>query len=403
MKRALVLDGRTLSSLAVCRSLGRRGYSVHCGDSFDWNLTRFSKYVAESITYPSAQQRPNAFLEELLDQVSSVDYDVVIPTRDATTQRIAEHQERFERFTNLYVADPDVINRFMDKGETIKFASKIGTPVPPTYFPERIDIDSIASEVSYPALVRPRRTSGSRGIRRVESPDELRSEYPSITAEYGTPIIQEFIEKTGYTTACVLLDENQNEIASFSYERVKEYPLSGGPTVVGVSTDDTRAKRFATELLKEAEWKGPAEVEFIIDEDGRPRLLEVNPRFWMPVHLAVVSGIDFPYLVAELAQNNPVNCHENYDTGVKYRWMLPNEILHLVDSSDKVADFVDMIRFRNGTVCYGVLSTSDPSPVVGTAVQSVQFLLDREKREAVLNRGTSEDSLDATRIPSKKR
>ncbi|MDG5819755.1 ATP-grasp domain-containing protein [Natronococcus sp. A-GB7] len=290
----------------------------------------------------------------------------------------------------------------MDKGETIKLASTIGTPVPPTYFPERIDVDSIASEVSYPALIRPRRSSGSRGIRRVDSPDELRSEYPSIASEYGTPIIQEFIEKTGYTTACVLLDDNQNEIASFSYERVKEYPLSGGPTVVGVSTDDARAKQFAIDLLEEAGWKGPAEVEFIIDEDGRPRLLEVNPRFWMPVHLAVVSGVDFPYLVAELAQNNPVNRHERYDTGVTYRWVLPNEILRLIDSGDRVPDFVDMVRFWDGTVCYGVLSATDPSPVVGTAVQSVQFLLDRDKRDAVLNRDTSGGTAEAARAPSRK-
>ena len=119
-------------------------------------------------------------------------------------------------------------------------------------------------------------------------------------------MIQEYVQKKSYCTACVLLDHHSDEVASFAYERVKEYPLSGGPTVVGVSCSNDEVIGYAKSLLKSIGWKGVAEVEFIIDQQGIPKLLEVNPRFWMPLNLAIQSGVDFPYLLYQLAMKNPV-------------------------------------------------------------------------------------------------
>ncbi|NKE36553.1 ATP-grasp domain-containing protein [Natronococcus sp. JC468] len=384
-KKALVLDGRTLSSLAVVRSLGQKEYTVHSGESFKWNLTRFSKYVDKHFSYPPAEDEPKHFVNTLLNVVKQADYDVVIPTRDRTTELLAKHQDRFQEYTNLYLAEADVISTFMDKGETIKLAREADVPTPPTYFPEETDLETIKDEIEYPALVRARRSSGSRGIVRTESDEELEDAYETVQEEYETPMIQEYIEKTGYTTACILLDDNQEQVASFSYERIKEYPLTGGPTVVGVSTDDAEAKEAATKLLQEGSWKGVAEVEFILDQDGTPRLLEVNPRFWMPVHLAVKSGVDFPYLISEIAMGNNIEYDESYNRQLTYRWVLPNEILWFLSSDSMNLPIKNM--FESNT-CYGVLSASDPFPIVGTFVQSLFFLLDDEKRAMVLNRGS---------------
>jgi predicted ATP-grasp superfamily ATP-dependent carboligase len=386
-KRALVLDGRTLSSLAVARSLGQKDYSVHCAESFKWNITRFSKYVEKTIAYPSAEDEPKRFVNTLLNVVRQLDYDVVIPTRDATTELLSRYQEQFEQYTNLYLADEDVITTFMDKGETIKLAQEADVPTPPTYFPEETDLETIKDKIKYPALVRARRSSGSRGIIRAESDAELEEAYETVKAEYETPMIQEYIEKMGYTTACILLDDDQELVASFSYERVKEYPLSGGPTVVGVSTDDAEAKEYAEDLLREGSWKGAAEVEFILDQDGTPRLLEVNPRFWMPVHLAVKSGVDFPYKISKLAIGKDIKEQGDYMKGVTYRWVLPNEMLHMVSSERSIAQVASFLKSIDSDSCYGTLSAQDPLPIIGTILQGVYFLSNGEMRREFLDRG----------------
>ena len=388
--RALVLDGRALSSLAVARSLGRQGYTVDCGDTFRTTITSFSKYVDETITYPDAEESPDAFRHALLSALHEREYDVLVPTRDVTTQFVAEHRDELSELTDVYVAPPDVMATFIDKGETIKVARECDVPTPTTYFPEEQDLEEIKTQASYPVLIRPRDSAGSRGITRVESPAEFDDVYERVANEFGTPMVQEFVEKSGYTTACVLLNESQSTLATFSYERQKEYPLSGGPTVVGESTDDTEAKEYARRLLEAGDWHGPAEVEFIVDQEGTPRLLEVNPRFWMPVQLAVSSGVDFPYYVAELARGRDVAPVTEYETGVTYRWILPYEVLHTLEARRLLGGLRDVLSTA-GQDTYGVCSLMDPLPVAGTVAQSVTFLLDAEKRGGVLNRDVDPD------------
>lgn len=386
MSRVLITDGRAPAALAIVRSLGRRGIEVHCGESFKYNLSSFSKYVTDQVRYPSPDDEPEAFVDRLIDIVRTGDYEMVFPVRDETTLLVADHQEQLSEWTTLYLAPYETIAALNDKGETVKLARRAGVPVPTTYFPEEVSLDRVKREAEYPLLIRPRESSGSRGIVPVESPAEFDAAYAEVEAEYGTPMIQEYVDKTGYSTACVMLDRDQREVASFSYERLKEYPLSGGPTVVGVSTDDEEVKSHARNLLQEVSWKGAAEVEFILDETGSPRLLEVNPRFWTPLQLAISSGVDFPYLIWQQAHGKDAYVTE-YESGVTYRWMLPNEILWTLNAPDKKQGIRDLLDGRRNGVCYSVLSSHDPLPTVGTVAQSLDFLWDPQKRRMIFDRG----------------
>jgi hypothetical protein len=52
---------------------------------------------------------------------------------------------------------------------------------------------------------------------------------------------------------------------------------------------------------------GIAGIEFIVDErDGIPKLLEINPRPYGPIQLAVSSGVDFPHLLYRMAVEGDV-------------------------------------------------------------------------------------------------
>ena len=250
-----------------------------------------------------------------------------------------------------------------------------------------MNIKEIKNHIVYPVLIRSRISSGARGISYVNSSDKFDDAYYQIKKDYGEPMIQEYVSKKKYCTACILLDGASNEIATFIYERVKEYPISGGPTVVGISCNNTTIKEYAMELLKEAKWVGAAEVEFIIDSDGTPKLLEVNPRFWMPLNLSIKSGVDFPYLLYKLANGEMVEPIKFYKLGVMYRWVLPNEVLWLMQTPNKIKGFREFINLREGDTCYGVLSFNDPMPAVGTILQGFNFLLNDEKRKFMFKRG----------------
>lgn len=386
MKKIFVTDGRSLAALAIARSLGEKGFEIHCGEEFKNSITSFSRYVKKNIIYPSPGNDSEQFINQILALIKSEHYEMIIPVRDETTLLFSKYKNEITKYTELYLAEYDKIRRFRDKGETIKIAREI-IPCPKTYFPEEISIDEIKTLAKYPILIRSRIGSGSRGILFVESPNKFDEAYINIKKKYGEPIIQEYVIKNGYCTACILMDEKSNEIASFTYERVKEYPLSGGPTVTGVSCDNPIVKDSALRLLKSINWTGVAEVEFIIDQYGIPKLLEVNPRFWMPLHLAIKSGVDFPYLIYNLANGEKKDPILSYKIGLKYRWVLPNEILWLIKTPNKVTGIKEFVNFFDSNTCYGDLSRSDPLPIIGILFQSLNFVLDSDKRKSIFKRG----------------
>lgn len=387
MNKVLVTDGRSLASLATIRSFGEKGFEVHCGDDTKNNLSSFSRYVKKRIVYPSPTKQPSQFIDFIIELTKKEKYDMIIPIRDDVTLLLSKNKDQLLKYTRLYLADYDVLRKFRDKGETIKIAQNVDVPVPDTYYPEDMDIKEIKECVQYPVLIRPRVSSGSRGIKYVISSSEFDEAYNEIKEGYGEPIVQEYINKTGYSTACILLDDEQNEIASFSYERVKEYPISGGPTVVGVSSNDAQIKEYSINLLKSIGWKGVAEIEFILNDEGKPLLLEVNPRFWMPLNLAIKSGVDFPYIMYDLAMGKNLDPVKVYKYGFKYRWVLPDEILWLLQTPHKVRGIKEFLNFWDKNTCYGILSIKDPMPTVGVLLQSLNYLFNSEKRKMIFKRG----------------
>ncbi|KAF1079012.1 ATP-grasp domain-containing protein [Methanogenium sp. MK-MG] len=385
--KILVTDGRSLATLAIIRSLGEKGFEIHCGDDFKSNLSSYSRYVKKRIIYPTPNLQESEFINFIIDLAKTENYAMIIPVRDDTTLLLSKYRKEISKYTHLYLADYDCIQKFRDKGQTIKIAQNANVPVPDTFFPEDMNLEEIKSNLKYPVLIRARVSSGSRGIKYLKSQSEFDLAYQEIKDEYGEPIIQEYISKSGYSTACLLLNDHQEQIASFSYERVKEYPINGGPTVVGISSDDELVKKYSLKLLKSIGWKGVAEVEYIIDKNGNPLLLEVNPRFWMPLNLAIKSGVDFPYLIYNLAMDENISPVNTYEIGLKYRWVFPNEILWLTQTSEKVQGFREFINFWDKKTCYGVISIKDPMALIGMIFQSLSFLFNSEKRKIIFDRG----------------
>jgi hypothetical protein len=56
--------------------------------------------------------------------------------------------------------------------------------------------------------------------------------------------------------------------------------------------------------------------------------MEINPRFWGSLALAVRAGVDFPVLYAAAALDRPLpDTLPTYRAGVTCRWMVPGDVL----------------------------------------------------------------------------
>lgn len=389
MPRAFVTDGRSLSALACARALGSRGVDVECGDSFSPTITSFSRHVSASVEYPDAGEDPGAFASFLRRRVESRSYDLVVPTRDDTALAVAADRSALSERTGVVVPNRETMRSMLDKKTTMQLAERHGVPVPPTYYPDEVGIDAVGARVAYPALVKPRRGSGARGIRRADSPAELRAAYAAVRREHGPAIVQEYVDHAGgHFSVGTVFDDDSEPAAVHVYEELAQYPDSGGPAVEAVTIDVEPWVDELLDLLRAVGWVGPAHVDVLRDpDDGTHRLLEVNPRLWTSINLTIESGVDVPGHVYDLATGDDTARDGAYRAGLRQRWLLPAALLWAASGSDRLRRLRRLLTVGDGPTRYGVLSRSDPGPTVGVVAQSVGFALDPEKRRQLFDRG----------------
>jgi len=132
----------------------------------------------------------------------------------------------------------------------------------------------------------------------------------------------------------------------------------------------------ARALLGTLRWHGVAMVEFKLDtRDGRPKLMEINGRFWNSLPLAVAAGVDFPFLLYRLATEGEAPECFDYRPGVRCRWLV-GDARHLAGVlRGRPAGWPDAFPSRGGTITdfmkffgrdlhYDDLWLSDPLPFV---------------------------------------
>ena len=128
----LVTDGHWRKSLAVVRSLGRRGVHVTVGERTFLNTSFFSKYCARRIVYPSPRRYPERFIEFLIEEIKKNRTDCLFPMEEETLLLLARYQSEISKYTYLLIPDLEKIEFVRDKGNLIQFAEGHGIPIPKT-------------------------------------------------------------------------------------------------------------------------------------------------------------------------------------------------------------------------------------------------------------------------------
>ena len=204
--------------------------------------------------------------------------------------------------------------------------------------------------------------SGSKGITYVNSASRLielcNKQFQKENSQSNKFILQEFIPGEGYGFFAIF-DRGEPK-AIFMHHRLREYPITGGPSSFAESIYDERLKELGLKILSELNWNGVAMVEFKLDSrDNQFKLMEINPKFWGSLNLAIASGVDFPYLFCLLAKGEKFEPVFKYKQGVKFRWLFPNDFMYLLAHRGLSLKFYK--DFFDKTVKYDI-SSSDIKP-----------------------------------------
>jgi predicted ATP-grasp superfamily ATP-dependent carboligase len=379
VERVLVTDGHWRKTLALVRSLGRKGVHVTVGERTFLNTSFFSKYCSRGLVYPSPRRYPDQFIEFIIKEVKKNKYECLFPMEEETLLLLAKHRSEISKYTHLLISNPQKIEFVRDKGKLLRFAESHGVPIPKTiYSLENPEPDMVQG----PAVIKPRISSGSFGIAYVKRREDLVPFYQRIHRRYPFPLVQEWIPDGGGTFGfSALFDEASNAKAAFVHKKLRMYPVEGGPSTLREGVEHPQVMELGLSLLRSLNWVGVAMAEFKVDpRDGIPKLMEVNPRFWGSLHLAIVSGVDFPYLILKMARGEGFAPVLHYSVGQRCRWLLFGDILHFLTNPRRFHLHPSFFRFFEPNTSDDILSKEDPLPVLGAMATFFTFLYDPEMK-----------------------
>jgi len=328
MEKILILDGNARSALAATRSLGRRGVPVVVADETKRTLSGSSKYCNESFTYPSPTADLRSFLSTVKAECSRRGIRVIFPMTEISMAAVLKFREEFQEFQLPFV-DFRKFDAMTDKWNLMRLAQRLNVTIPQThYIADARSLRQACPDLKFPVVLKPYRsmiwTNGrctAASVRYAESVRELERTVAQYEYFGGNPfLLQEYIP--GQAHGIFALYNRGKLVASFAHRRLRENPPSGGVSVLCESVEkNPGAWRMAKTLLDHMAWHGVAMVEFKVSADGTPYLMEVNARFWGSLQLAIDAGVDFPWLLYQLATGRDVESVNGYVIGVKSRWL----------------------------------------------------------------------------------
>ncbi|MDO8725111.1 MAG: ATP-grasp domain-containing protein [Candidatus Methanoperedens sp.] len=388
ISNALVIEeGSTRNTVPVVRSLGRKNICVtHATENGRKTPASLSKYVTKRIPYTLNNSFQDVFVKEIIEYLEKDKYDIIIPVGDKPTEIISKYKDILSEYTSVPVPDFENFIQARDKAQTLKKAINIGIPCPITYFEEVKGVKEIPTAIKFPLIIKPCSSSGSIGISYVATPKDFMTKYTETKQMFGIPLVQEYIPSGGAGYGVSMLFNKGEPIASFTHKRLREYPISGGPSTLRESVNFHEIETHAMKILKSLNWHGVAMVEFKIDpRDNTPKLMEINPRFWGSLPLAIHAGVDFPYLLYKICVDKNIKPVFNYRIGARARW-LSGDILWLLSYPKKIEAITEFFKLEKDT-CFDMLSFDDPLPAIGEIIFGILFLINKDRILQTFDKG----------------
>ncbi|TES90004.1 MAG: carboxylate--amine ligase [Candidatus Cloacimonadota bacterium] len=375
--RVLVTDGSYSHTLSITRSLGMRGYEVYVLDTKRPSLCGVSRYSKGVFVTPPINEE-KSFIDFLIHLLKKTRFDMLIPVGSRSVQIISKNKEIVERYTALEVPDFEKVRSAFNKIFAYALAGKIGIPYPKTVVPENIfEINKISENFHFPVVIKAREDTGSHLIDYVFKPSELEEKYKNFLKRYKVkdlPMVQQYIEGDGY--GFFALYQNGRPKRIFMHHRIREFPPGGGASSCAESFFDPVLKNYGMKLLNALQWHGVAMVEFK-KGNGDYSLMEINPKFWGSLDLAIASGVDFPYDLCQIGMGEELNYSEDFIKGLRFQWPFSDDFLHTVYRPISVPSYLK--DFLSPQVKSNVL-ISDFKPNIIELKNSLFYLLRNVKR-----------------------
>ena len=241
------------------------------------------------------------YFDRILEICRESDVKAITTLIDPEIEILARHREELLEMGILPLCPAEwTAHLCFDKYEMFRHLRSKGVRTVLTYNSIESFKDGLErGEVSFPVFMKPISGSGSVGIGRCDTMDEVMEKWNDGKFTY---IIQELMTG-GDCDADVYVDcVSHKPVAIFSKRKI-ESRIGGASKTI--SYKDPKLFEFVEQVCSALELNGPCDMDFFMKE-GEYYLSEINPRFGGAYLHAYGAGVDFIKLIL-----NNMNCIEN--------------------------------------------------------------------------------------------
>ncbi len=190
---------------------------------------------------------------------------ILIPLSEAEIEYFVINEDVVSSDVRVIGASNAIVRVGLDKLETASFLQSIKLPTPWSIPAENVD-----AIPSYPCIIKPRKSQGSKDIFICKNKQEAQffSEYSSEC------IFQDLLLPSYEEITCALYRFQNGKLAVLQLRR----KLTGGTTGWAEVIDDDEIRIQCEAIAGNLDFYGSVNVQLINTSDG-PRIFEINPRF----------------------------------------------------------------------------------------------------------------------------
>lgn len=382
--KVLLTDGQLRKTLAAARALHQRGDQVWVAEETRAQLSGFSRACQRALLSPPPR-RHDVYAKWLLRAAVEYRFDVLLPMDDHSLEAVLPHRLLVEE--RCLLPPTAAFSVLRDKLATVEWARKVQVRTPQTFAPRSLaEAKEVKTAWGGPLILRPTRSSGGRGIHRIDQATQLDALWPLLQRRYGRLMLQELLPLGRKFDVGLLYDRQAKLVASFAQEELRWFPHPYGASTLQTGTDRPDLVALAEQLLDGLKWVGPAEVEFLQTPDHVTCLMEVNPRPWNSWQLAIASGVNFPCLMTDLVLGRPIPALGKPRLDLTCRWLLPGDALAFM-ASNRRSDFRPKPwSLSDGRWIDDIIVRHDLGPVLGFICSALRYLFSRQTWRMLLRR-----------------
>ncbi len=199
----------------------------------------------------------------------------------------------------------EVIHRMGDKTEARTAMMAAGVPVTPGSEGNLADLDEalvLAEKIGYPVMLKATSGGGGRGIRRCDSADDLRQQYPRVISEatkaFGSAdvFLEKCILEPRHIEVQILADSHGNAIHLFerdcSIQRRNQKLIEIAPSPQLSDEQRNHIGELAVKAAKAVGYENAGTVEFLVTDEGT-YFMEMNTRVQVEHTITEqITGVD---------------------------------------------------------------------------------------------------------------